>query len=345
MELIQFYSGMIFLALGVFLFLEERNFKKNLIKITGRVVGYSKGKSKTNKRHMYPVIEFLHPSGERGWVESHKILQAPRYSIGTEIPLVVDKDDFHIARTVSNLSSVWMGIFIVLAIMNLFSFTFLSQAGWELGVFILLFVGVTCFFIKESWHEHDQNLNIFSAWRSWRLQIVKSRVYNETEVENIQFWDKEYCLKVFRRTNLTKTSHLVFGVLFASVFLFMALKAYVENEQIYSTAKKTTATVVNISSDGKPTFEYHDIEGISHTVLGRSKNMKVGDRLNVLYSSNFRGLRFDNNEFIHWESMMMIGFAVYTGALFAFSHSRMPKFDLKSPVITTTEELVMKKAS
>lgn len=349
MELIQFYSGMIFLALGVFLFLEERNFKKNLIKITGRVVGYSKGKSKTNKRHMYPVIEFLHPSGERGWVESHKIFQAPGYSIGAEIPLVADKDDFHIARASSSLSSVWAGIFIVLAVADLFSFTFFSKAGWELSALTLLFIGAAFFLVKDSWYEQDENFKIVSAWRAWRLQIVKSRVYSEAEVKDIQFWDREYCLKVFKRANRFRAVYLIMGLLFTGNIFFMGLQVYFENEQFYSNAKKATATILKMSSNGKPTIEYYDIEGVSHRVLGRydlrSRNIKAGDRLNVLYNPNQQGLRFDTNEFIYFDAVMIIGFALLMGLEFAFFHSRMPKFDLNSPLITTSEELIMKKAS
>lgn len=349
MEAIQFYSGIIFLSLAAFLFLEERNFKKNLIKIKGRVVGYSKGKSKTNKRYLYPIIEFLHPSGERGWVEAHKLLRAPMHSLGAEVPLVVDKDDFHITRTSSSLSYLWAGVFTVLALANLFSFMFSSIAGWELGVLTLAFVVVVVFFAKDAWREQDEDFKAVSAWRAWRLQIVKSRVYNEAEVENIQFWDKESCLKFFKGVNRHRIINLVFASIYVGAFLLWALKTYVETEQFYSTSHKSTATIVKIASSGTPVFEYYDIEGVAHRALVRggvsSEKIKVGDRFNVLYTSNnYREIRHDYKGFMYFETVMMIAFAIYIFAIFAYSHRRMSKLNLNAPVITSAEELIMKKA-
>ncbi|WP_409480180.1 hypothetical protein [Pseudobdellovibrio sp. HCB154] len=350
MELIQFYSGIIFLGLGAFLFFEERNFKKNLVAIKGRVIGYSKGKSKTNKRHMYSVIEFTHPNGERGWVESHTVRQNITQQLGAEVTLVTDKDDFHITRTSSNLSYLWAGVFFVLAITNLFAFVFTSQAGWMIGALTVLFVGALSFLSKESLDEQEQNLKVISAWRAWRAQAVKSRVYNESEVESIHFWDKEYCLKAFKRANFFKVVHLIYGCLLASIFMLLGLISYTGEKQFNTTSYKSTATIVNIISNEIPVFEYYDIEGVAHRALMRgglsSEKVKIGNKFNVLYTSNnHREIRHDFATFKYLEPVMWFFFGIYICGIFVYGNMRIPKYDLNSSPIATAEELVVKKAS
>ncbi|MCM2352811.1 MAG: hypothetical protein NDI63_04280 [Pseudobdellovibrio sp.] len=350
MELIQFYSGIIFLGLGAFLFFEERNFKKNLIKVKGRVVGYSKGKSKANKRHMYSVIEFTHPNGERGWVESHTVRQNVTQQLGAEVTLMTDKDDFHITRTSGSLGYLWSCVFLVLAIANLLAFVFTSQAGWMIGSLTILFLGVLLFLSKESLDEQEQNFKIVSAWRAWRLQVIKSRVYNEAEVENIHFWDKEYCLKAFKRANFFRVVHLIYGSLLASIFIFIGLIAYEKEKRFNTTSYKSTATIVNIISNEIPVFEYYDIEGVAHRALMRggisAKNVKLGNKFNVLYTSNnLREIRPDFATIKYVESAVWFFFGVYICGIFVYNHRRIPKYDLKSSPIATAEELIVKKAS
>lgn len=350
MEIFQFYSGIILLGLAAFLFLEERNFKKNMIKIKGKVVGYSKGKSDINKRIFYPVIEFTHPSGELGWIESHKILRPPLQILGAEVPLVVDRDDFHIARTYSSLSSLWAWAFAVLAIAELSSFAHLSPVGWTVGSITLLLMGVCSFFVKESLVESEQNYKIVSTWRSWQLQIVKSRVYNEAEVENIRFWDKENCLKFFKSGNRMKMINLAYLGLWIVVMFFLGFEAYVENERFYSTAHKSTATIVKIASRGTPVFEYHDIEGVPHRALIyggiAEEKLKVGNKFDVLYTSNnYREIRHDRKNSMHFELAIWAFFVIYSCAMLFLAWRLTPKLDLNSRLITSAEELIMKKAS
>lgn len=348
MEIIQLYSFMIFMAVGGFLFWEERLFKKGLVKIKGKVVGFSKGKSNKNKRAFYPVVEFTHPSGQLGWLELYKPNKPLRSKIGQEVCLLTDRNDFHLTRETSSLSSEWAAIFFIVAVVNLYCFLDVPKSALgETLLLALVFGAIGYFAIRELWRMYDQDLNLTSAWRESRLKIVKSKVYNENEVGNIKFWDKDGCLKVFKRHNLIQNVYLTFGCIVVTVLLFMGLKAYIETEQFYSATKKTTATIVQISSSGKPVYEYYDIEGIAHRVLSRHELglKKFGDSFNVLYHPYDQRLWFDDNKFIHYEAIFLIGFALLLGLEFLFFYHFIPRFDLSLLPITSSEELIVKKAS
>lgn len=217
------------------------------------------------------------------------------------------------------------------------------------GSLTVLFLITVLILIKESFNELEQNFKIVSAWRSWRLQVIKSRVYNEAEIKNIQFWDKESCIKSFKSANRHKTFHLVYGLIFTGIILFTGIKVYIENEQFHSTLKKTTAIILKISPKGKALYEYRDTEGAAHTYLGhrdlRSMNIKTGDRLNVLYSPDYQELRLDNDDFKHFGSAIILSIALITGLIFVHGHRWLPRFDLNLQPVTTAEELRTKKVS
>lgn len=348
MEIILFLSFLIFMGSDSFLFWEEYIFKKGLVKIKGKVVGFSKGKSKENKKTIYTVVEFNHPSGQRGWLESHKPINTLRFKIGREVPLITDVNDFYITRGTNSLSNEWAAIFLSFAVANLYFLLDVWQPIFKGTVLLTLAFSVFAYFIaKEVWRMHDQDFKITSAWREWRLQIVKNRVYKDCEAEKIQFWDKEYCLKFFKRCNRHKTAYFAFGSIFTAAILFMGLKAYIETEQFYSETKKATVTIVQVSSSGKPVYEYYDIEGIPHRIVSRHElgSKKLGDSFNVLYHPYYQQLWFDDNQFIHYETVFYIGFALLMGLEFLVLYSLMPRFDLNSLPATSSEELIIKKAS
>ena len=93
-------SGLLFLAIGVYVWGTWEHFKRGASKARGIVVGNSRNRRREEGEGLYaPVIEFHDPSSGRPWVFQSSVYTGRRRRIGSMIPVLYRPEDPEDART------------------------------------------------------------------------------------------------------------------------------------------------------------------------------------------------------------------------------------------------------
>jgi hypothetical protein len=289
MEILFLLAGLIFTALGLFIIFSEARARSGAIEVSGRVIGFSTGRS--SDRSFHSVAKYLGPDGRNRYVEGSVGSSSPLNSVGDPVTVLIQPGAPEKAAIRSPLTFVLGGVVALMGLISCIVFfavfrsvTTLSLAG------IVPVVIWGAWKVRTSLRDKPMSLQV---WRDYKSKLLGPGTFTDETKGNIRWADPvtvQNALRNAKRANRFAIPILLIagaGLLCLGIHLHNTTAVFLEKavsgpgvvvEQVasHSSDSTTYAPVVEFEHEGR-TYRFKDSVGSS------PPSYRTGDAVGVLY--------------------------------------------------------------